>query len=105
MSSKFLARELAADLHLPASVVDPIVERIFLKILKHLMQGRTIRIPRFGKFELRFRLPKKLKSPIAGEGEVKERIVPAFKFSKVALDNVKNLNIEKAERLLREKSQ
>lgn len=96
---EFLWRELCGELHLPLSVVKPVVQRIFLKILKHLMMGRSIRIKGFGKFDLHLCKEKYLASPIAGEQKIlPPKILPKFIFSKEAKNLVTNSHSVSEER-------
>lgn len=100
----FLEREIAADLHLPLNVVSKILEVTFLKILKHMMYNRPVRIKKFGTFRVVFRKSKPLAGKvIGGSDKMKAKMVPKLSFSKSAQELVEDALAELAERLDRGK--
>lgn len=103
INADFLCREIAAEMHIPTATVKPIVQRIFLKILKHIMYGRTVLIHKFGCFASEFRKHKKIYSGISKTHfEIKPKFIPKFRFSKIAINYVESSQSEKAERISRE---
>jgi hypothetical protein len=100
----FLCREIGAELHMPASIIKPILERVFLKILKHMMYGRTIHIPKFGRFGSKYIPPKNAYSSyVGGYYQTKAKIIPKLSFNKIAVDYVMNTQEDKAQEKAKEK--
>jgi len=105
INTDFLCRELAAELRLNLNIVRPIVERIFLKILKHLLNGRDIRINGFGVFEVKFYKEKRLKNLLNKDDSVcPPRFVPRFYFHRSVSDLIKNSMAERAEEYEKEQN-
>lgn len=98
----FISRELAAEMHLPLSVVKPIVQRVFLKITKHLMYGRSCYISKFGRFEIVYRKPKRIKDNINHVHMMtKACMVPKLVFNKTVRELVETTQAENVENRLR----
>jgi nucleoid DNA-binding protein len=76
-----LSREISETLHIPLPITKKIVDQVFLKILKHMMHNRQVRIHRFGKFSAYYRKPRKLKNTFGDEKEcTAAKFVPKVKF-------------------------
>lgn len=77
----FIHRELAVELGLSPAMLKNISDRLFRKILKHLMRGRDVKVKDFGIFFLQFRRPKPV--PLHVQQKVSQsspKFVPMFRF-------------------------